>query len=91
MKYRNAGIISPIQEYIVGSLARCGQLMSGVAANPISHQKSVGTTASSVGFAIVTVMTVRYPDRNSFEASVAKQQTGKCMNVAVNYIILALA
>jgi hypothetical protein len=89
VKYRNAGIIFPIQEYIVGRLARCGQPMSGVAADPTSHQESVGTTASCVGFAIVTVMTVRYPDRNSFETRPSKQHTGKPMNVAMNHIVSA--
>ena len=91
MKYRNAAIIFPIQEYIVGRLMGRGQSMSGVMADPAPREKSVRVSAGSVRFTVVTVMTVRYPDRNSFEASVAKQQTGKCMNVAVNYIILALA
>jgi hypothetical protein len=90
MKYRYAEIIFPVQEYIVRRFARRGESMSGVAADPTPHQKSIGTAAGGAGFTVVTVMTVRYPDWNSFEAGAAKQQTGKCMDVAVNYIILAI-
>ena len=63
--------------------------MSGVATDQAPRQESVGATAGSIGFAIVTVMTVRYPDRNSFETRPSEQHTGKPMNVAVNHIVWA--
>src|ERR1700730_11842428 len=62
MKYRNARVISPVEQHGFRRQARCGKSVGRIISKQTSHERPVGTTACSSGFAVVTVMAMSDSD-----------------------------